>query len=102
MSISTLWTLSGLGMQRIVPALIMVFSGMVVPLVYYPDWAQGILRYLPFSSLLDIPLRFYLGVLPVVDQSSFILVQVTWTIAFMALGILLLKLGMGKVVIQGG
>ncbi len=102
MSISTLWTLSGLGMQRIVPALIMVFSGMVVPLVYYPEWAQGILRYLPFSSLLDIPLRFYLEVLPVSDLPSLILVQVSWTAAFMALGVLLLKLGMRRVVIQGG
>jgi ABC-2 type transport system permease protein len=102
MSISTIWTLSGLGMQRIVPALIMVFSGVTIPLVYYPDWAQGILRYLPFSSLLDIPLRFYLGVLPVSDLPSFILIQVTWTAAFMALGILLLKLGMRGVVIQGG
>jgi ABC-2 type transport system permease protein len=102
MSISTLWTLSGLGMQRIVPALIMVFSGMVVPLVYYPEWAQGILRYLPFSGLLDIPLRFYLGVLPVADLPSFALIQVTWTVAFMTLGVMLLKLGMRGVVIQGG
>jgi len=102
MSISTLWTLSGLGMQRIVPAMIMVFSGMVVPLVYYPDWAQGILRYLPFSSLLDIPLRFYLEVLPVSDLPSFILIQVIWTVTFMALGVILLKLGMRGVVIQGG
>lgn len=102
MSISTIWTLSGLGMQGIVPALIMVFSGVIVPLLYYPDWAQGILRYLPFSSLLDIPLRFYLGVLPVLDLPSFVLIQITWTIAFMVLGILLLKAGMKRVVIQGG
>ena len=102
MSISTLWTLSGLGMQRIVPALIMVFSGVTVPLVYYPEWAQEILRYLPFSSLLDIPIRFYLGVLPVTDLPLFILIQVTWTVAFMVLGILLLKLGMNRVLIQGG
>lgn len=102
MSISTLWTLSGLGMQRIVPALIMVFSGVTVPLVYYPEWAQGVLRYLPFSSLLDIPIRFYLGVLPVYDLPYFLMIQFTWTVIFVALGILLLKLGMGRVVIQGG
>ena len=89
-------------MQRIVPALIMVFSGVTVPLVYYPEWAQEILRYLPFSSLLDIPIRFYLGVLSVTDLPLFILIQVTWTVAFMVLGILLLKLGMNRVVIQGG
>ena len=102
MSISTLWTLSGLGMQRIVPALIMVFSGMVVPLVYYPEWAQGILRYLPFSSLLDIPLRFYLGVLPVSELLPFILLQCSWTLIFIVTGILVLKAGMRRVVIQGG
>ena len=89
-------------MQRIVPALIMVFSGVTVPLVYYPEWAQGILRYLPFSSLLDIPLRFYLGVLPVSELLPFILLQCSWTLIFIVTGILVLKAGMRRVVIQGG
>ncbi|HEY93362.1 MAG TPA: ABC-2 type transporter [Dehalococcoidia bacterium] len=102
MTLSTLWTLAGYGMQRIVPALIMVFSGSIVPLVYYPDWAQGILRYLPFSSLLDIPLRFYLGVLPISELFSFILLQCGWTLIFTVTGILILKAGMRRVVVQGG
>ncbi|UCD08870.1 MAG: ABC-2 family transporter protein [Dehalococcoidales bacterium] len=102
MTLSTLWTLAGYGMQRIVPALVMVFSGSIVPLVYYPDWAQDILKYTPFSGLVEIPLRFYLEVLPVSKLLPFILLQCGWTLVFIITGILILKAGMRRVVVQGG
>jgi ABC-2 type transport system permease protein len=101
-TLSTLWTLAGYGMQRIVPALVMIFSGGIVPLVYYPDWAQEILKFMPFSGLIDIPLRFYLGVLPVSELLSFVLLQCGWTFIFIVVGILSLRAGMRRVVVQGG
>jgi ABC-2 type transport system permease protein len=102
MTLSTLWTLAGYGMQRIVPGLVIIFSGSIVPLVYYPDWAQVILKFMPFSGLVDIPLRFYLGVLPVSELFSFTLLQCGWTLFFIIAGILILKAGMRRVVVQGG
>jgi ABC-2 type transport system permease protein len=101
-SLSTLWTIAGDGMQRILPALVMIFSGGIVPLVYFPDWAQGILKLLPFSGLVDIPFRFYLGMIPASEVFTFVLLQASWTIFFIIIGVLLLRLAMKRVVIQGG
>ena len=53
-------------------------------------------------GLVEIPLRFYLGVLPVTELLPFILLQCGWTLVFIITGIIILKAGMRRVVVQGG
>jgi len=102
MTLSTLWTLAGDGMTRIVPTIIMVFSGLLVPLAYFPDWSQTLLKVLPFAGLVDIPFRFYLGTLPAAAFWQFALLEIGWTVALVLLGIHLLRLALKRVVVQGG
>jgi ABC-2 type transport system permease protein len=99
---STLWTIAGDGMQRIFPAFTMVFSGLNVPLAFFPDWAQTILRFLPFSGLVDLPFRLYLGMVPASTVFFFGLLQLFWIVVLMVIGILVLNIGKQKVVVQGG
>ena len=101
-TISTLWTLAGDGMQRIFPAFIMVFSGIIVPLSYFPDWAQTLLRILPFSGLVDIPVQLYLGTIPTSELIWFGLLQLFWMVIFMFIGMYVLSVAMKRVVVQGG
>jgi len=101
-TLSTLWMLAGDGMGRIFPAFIMILSGSLVPLAYFPDWSQTLLKILPFAGLMDIPFRFYLGTLPAGDFWRFGLLQIGWTAAFILGGIWLLKAAMKRVVVQGG
>ncbi len=101
-TISTLWTIAGDGMERILPAAIMVLSGINVPLAFFPDWAQTALRLLPFSGLIDIPFRLYLGMIPVSSLFSAGILQLSWTVVLVIAGILLLNGGKRKVVVQGG
>ena len=100
--VSTLWTTAGDGMQRIFPAVVMVLSGSIIPLAYFPDWAQVPLRLLPFSGLVDIPLQFYIGTLPASNVLFLGFLQLAWTFLFIFLGVRLLILGMKRVIIQGG
>jgi len=101
-TISTVWTIAGDGMERILPAAIMVFSGNIVPLAFFPDWAQTTLRLLPFSGLIDHPFRLYLGIIPASSMLSVCILQLSWTIVLVMTGILLLNAGKKKVVVQGG
>jgi ABC-2 type transport system permease protein len=101
-SVSTLWTLAGDGMTRIVPAVIMLLSGSLVPMAYFPEWSQTALEYLPFAGLLDIPFRFYLGTLPAGEFWRFAVLELGWTAAFIGLGLWLLKVAVKRVVVQGG
>ncbi len=102
MTISGLWTIAGDGMQRILPAISMILSGMNVPLAYFPDWSQNLLRALPFSGLVDTPFRLYLGAVPSGEVAPRILLQAAWTIVLGLAGIVLASRAMRKVVLQGG
>jgi ABC-2 type transport system permease protein len=100
--ITLLWTLSGEGVSRILPAFVVVFSGMVVPLPFFPDWAQPFLRALPFRSVCDVPHRLYTGDLAAAQAGPELAFTLAWTFAFVGAGRLLLSRGMRRVVVQGG
>ena len=101
-SVSALWTISGIGMQRIFPVIAMVLSGLYVPLAFFPDGMQTVLRLLPFSGLVDTPVRFYLGITPTSELLSLGSLQLFWTLVLIFIGVQLFRLGTKRVVIQGG
>jgi len=102
MTISLLWTVSGDGVNRILPAAVFFFSGLIVPLPLLPDWMQSIAAFLPFRGLADTPYRIYMGHVPLYDAVHAILHQWVWTILIIFFGYKLLNNGVRKLVIQGG
>lgn len=102
MNIFTLWTISGEGINRILPSLVLLFSGLLIPIPLFPDWMQTILRYMPFSGLLDIPVRFYTGNLPISSLGFYISLQLFWSFLFILIGRILLKTKIKGITVQGG
>lgn len=100
--VSLLWTLSGEGMSRVMPAVVTLFSGMVVPLPLFPAWSQPILRALPFRGLVDVPNRIYAGDIPVAQAWTELALVVAWTAALVWAGRALLRRGLRRLVVQGG
>jgi ABC-2 type transport system permease protein len=100
--ISALWTTAGDGMLRIFPALVLLLSGSIVPLAFFPDWAQIALQILPFSGLVDTPFRLYLGAVPADQILPLLGLQLFWTAVFILIGVKLLAAGLRRVVLQGG
>jgi ABC-2 type transport system permease protein len=100
--VSLLWTISGQGMAGLVPSLVLVFSGMLVPLPLFPDALQPLLVLLPFPALADVPYRLYIGhlapraALPALGAAAF------WTLALIAAGRALLARGQRRMIVQGG
>lgn len=101
-TITLLWTVSGKGMTYMLPSVVFVFSGMIVPLPLWPDWLQPLLNFLPFRGLADTPYRLYLGHIPPHDAFYVLAHQAAWTLVFIAAGRGLLARGMHRVVAQGG
>ena len=101
-TVTTLWTIAGDGMQWVFPGVMLVLSGSIVPLAFFPDGLQRLLRLLPFSGLVDTPFRFYLGTIQPHEIFSLGLLQLAWTAVFVLIGSRLLAAGMKRVVIQGG
>ncbi|WP_437852337.1 ABC transporter permease [Sorangium sp. So ce363] len=97
-----LWTTSGDGIARIVPSLVLVASGMIVPLPLFPAWMLQWLDALPFRGMVDAPFRLYLGHLPAGALPGVLLHQALWTAAFVALGRAMVARGLRRLVVQGG
>jgi len=100
--LSLLWTTSGLGITQLVSTVVLVLSGMSVPLPLFPDWARPILDVLPFRGLVDVPFRLYNGSLPPEEVLPLFLQQLAWTAGLVLLGRWLLGRGMRRLVVQGG
>lgn len=102
MTISLFWTISGEGINRLVFAMMWVFSGIVVPIPMFPDWMQPLLEALPFRGLQDIPARLFIGHIPVTRALPVLAHQMAWTLALILLGRRLMQRGRRRLVVQGG
>jgi ABC-2 type transport system permease protein len=100
--ISLFWTVSGEGVQRLMPHFTLFFSGMIVPLPLFPSWMQPILNVQPFRGVMDIPCRLYTGVIPTSEALYYFGFQIIWALVFVLFGQWLLKRALKSFVIQGG
>jgi len=102
MHVALIWTLSGEGLNRIMPALVTVLSGNIIPLPLFPEWLQPVLNFQPFRGLVDVPFRIYVGDISASAAFPDILQQAVWTLVIVLLGRWLIKRSMATLVVQGG
>ncbi|HEX3919340.1 MAG TPA: hypothetical protein VHW60_18530 [Caulobacteraceae bacterium] len=79
-----------------------LFSGMVVPLAFFPDWLRPILRAQPIAGLVDIPFSIYFGGLSGWSAVGAIGLQFGWVLALVAFGHWALERAMRRLQVQGG
>jgi len=100
--ISLFWTISGDGIVRLVAGAVMLFSGLIVPLPLFPDWAQPVLNALPFRGIGDVPFRLYMGHIPAAEAPRLVAQQLAWTAAIVLVGRFALDRARRRLVVQGG
>lgn len=96
------WTTNYWGLMHIRRWLVDLLSGALVPLVFLPEWLQGIVLALPFQAIVHTPLSIYLGLLPEADRLQALLVQLLWAIALWFTARLLFAQAIKRVTVQGG
>lgn len=96
------FTMNTTGVQRAKRVIIDLFSGLLLPISFYPDWAQAIIKYLPFQAISYLPNLIYLGKFEGLQAVQTLAVQALWFIILYVLGRMLWKLALRKVAIQGG
>jgi len=102
LNISVVWTISDQGINMVTNSLVIILSGMVIPLPLFPDWLHPVLFVQPLAGLVDIPYRIYFGNLSGAKALGSIGLQVFWTAALIVLGNLLMARTMRRIQIQGG
>ena len=102
LNITMLWTITGDGVTQVTFGLVLIFSGMLVPLPLFPDWSQPIINAMPFRGLVDTPYRLYLGHIPISEFSGHLAHQLAWIVAFVIAGRIAMAKALNRVVVQGG
>lgn len=101
-NITTLYSISGDGIQRLLSSIVTLFSGMIVPLPLFPERLKQILSYLPFSGLVDIPARFFTGEIAMNQLLGYFGFQCLWAILLYLLGQWILNKKIKDLIVQGG
>ncbi|MGO8788099.1 MAG: ABC transporter permease [Terriglobia bacterium] len=91
-----------LGLLRAKFFLLELFSGLLLPMTFFPHIVQKILDLLPFQYISYIPMLIYLGKLQGAGLARAIALQVFWVAVLLAIGDGLWRWSSRKVIIQGG
>ena len=91
-----------LGLLRAKYFLLELFSGLLIPISFFPHIFQRIFSLLPFQYISYIPVLIYLGKVSGGGILKALLSQVFWVFALLALGDALWRWSSRKITIQGG
>lgn len=98
--ITGFWLESAQGPKQIAIACTYFLSGSVIPIAFFPPWAQAISAWLPFQYTLNSTTEILLGV---ATQPLVVLeLQVVWAFCLGLLSWLLLERGRYKITLHGG
>lgn len=90
------------GVNAVLMPLVIVFSGSLVPLDFFPDTMRPFLHAQPLAGLVDIPFRIYFADLRGVAAIDSLARQAGWTLVMIGLGRFAMARMMRRLEMQGG
>lgn len=90
------------GVNAFLTPLVIVFSGSLMPLDFFPDAVRPILHLQPLAGLVDIPFRIYFADLRGAAALRGLALQAGWTLALVGFGRLAMAQMMRRLDMQGG
>ncbi|HEV2351180.1 MAG TPA: ABC-2 family transporter protein [Terriglobia bacterium] len=94
--------LSILGLLRAKYFLLELFSGLLIPISFFPHSFQTVLSFMPFQYISYVPLLIYLGKIQGLGLARAIGMQLFWVLVLFAMGDLMWRWSSRKITIQGG
>jgi ABC-2 type transport system permease protein len=91
-----------LGLLRAKYFLLELFSGLLIPISFFPHLLQSMFSALPFQYISYIPVLIYLGKISGMGIVRALAVQVFWILVLLAIGNALWHWSSRKITIQGG
>jgi ABC-2 type transport system permease protein len=96
------WLLDYRGAGTLTVAVTVFFSGMVMPLRFFPHWLRELSYALPFGSIVQTPVDVWLGKRRGAELVGVFALQAFWALVLLGVGRFALARGTRKLVIQGG
>jgi ABC-2 type transport system permease protein len=81
---------------------ILLFTGVVMPLGFFPDGLARLAELLPFAAYVNTPAEVFLGHLQGADLWRALGLQLAWVLTLSAAGRRVFQAGHTRLIIQGG
>ncbi|KLR75266.1 daunorubicin ABC transporter permease, partial [Geobacillus sp. T6] len=98
----TFFTFRNEGLLRAKRFIIDLFSGLILPLSFYPDWAQQLMAYMPFQAISYIPSMIITESFQGAAVSDGLFTQAAWCVLLWFPIALLWRVAKKRLVVQGG
>lgn len=95
--ITNLW-----GIHQVMDAIIQLFSGALIPLSFFPNFAQKLMDFFPFSSIIYTPTMIYLDKFNSLEIVRYLGIQFIWVIIGIFFSKFIWKKVIKHLVILGG
>ena len=96
------WLLDFRGVVTLATTVVLFFSGMAIPIRYFPHALRELCYALPFASVIQTPVDIWLGKREGLALVGMIGLQLLWAIVLLGLGHVLLARATQRLVVQGG
>lgn len=91
------------GISMTKEVIVLLFSGAVVPLPFFPEALRRVVELLPFQAIYNIPLQILTNKgLGIMDYASFLGVQVIWAVLLSIAGSLFFRKASKIITVNGG
>lgn len=90
------------GLSQIMQAIIQLLSGTLIPIAFFPAWAQTLVKLFPFSSIIYTPTMIYLGKLSNVEIVWSLGMQVFWIVLLIIIAKSMWKSMIKNLTVVGG
>ncbi len=90
------------GLMMVKEAVISFLCGQLIPLSFFPEVVQRVFEFLPFSSMVYTPVMIYLGKYDGLQLILLLSKQALWVVILYALGSLIWKQVVKRLVVLGG
>ena len=101
-NLSAFWLLDYRGVMRIAIAVLAFFSGLYIPVRFFPDWLQTVAYLTPFPSMIQIPIDVFVGYTTGAELAVALATQIGWAALLLTACYAAFLRGTRKLVVQGG
>jgi ABC-2 type transport system permease protein len=100
--IMSFFLLNNTGLIRAKRVVIDLFSGLLLPISFYPLWAQSVMSYLPFQAISYIPSMIFTEGFVGTEIYNAVLLQAVWTVILFIPIRFLWSIAKRQLIVQGG
>ena len=101
-NLAAFWLLDYRGVGVLAQVASTFFSGMIIPIAFFPGWLETLAWSLPFAAMVQAPVEVFLGHARGLELAGLLGLQALWAVLLLLAGRVVFAAGTRKLVIQGG